>query len=282
MNPPESNTPDNVFFIAKIKSLQYRHSHFDPRRQRRTGRIAVFLSCVLGMILGLSALAQGESTTLSIHQVLLGTDGRLQFQMPSTTDFYYVLYRRRDLQGASERVVSMQFGEEQTITLTEPLGAGGVGGFYRVSEHRRDQPGDIDGDGIDDVQELRSPIQFSPVNPAVAIDFNDGTVSIPDRETYKGLSYQGLDVLIDTHLESLEFVKFYIFKADTDNPEIYFMNTTTHRSHRSFSTAIGVNGSGGIPGGGRPGGGRPGAGGGGIVTPGEMRGEIVYHPFLAT
>jgi hypothetical protein len=42
------------------------------------------------------------------------------------------------------------------------------------------------------------------------VDFNDGTDKIPDRATFKKLSYQGSEVLIDTHLAGLEYVKFNV------------------------------------------------------------------------
>ncbi len=81
---------------------------------------------------------------------------------------------------------------------------------------------------------------------------------------FEALSYQGPDVLIDKHLEDLEFVKFYLLAMNTDNPQVYFMNTETHRAHGSFARAIGI---------------RQGGRGQGD-PPGTMRGEIVYHPHV--
>ncbi|MFP6642448.1 MAG: hypothetical protein VCF24_02620 [Candidatus Latescibacterota bacterium] len=78
---------------------------------------------------------------------------------------------------------------------------------------------------------------------------------------FRDLSYQGQDVLIDTHLEGLEFVKFYVLDTDSDNPLIYFMNTQTHRAHSSFASAIGIPG------------GRGGAAGGGGGRGGSRRGD---------
>ena len=42
------------------------------------------------------------------------------------------------------------------------------------------------------------------------VEFKDGMATIPDRETYKKLSYQGTDVLIDTQLAGIEFVKIQV------------------------------------------------------------------------
>ena len=72
------------------------------------------------------------------------------------------------------------------------------------------------------------------------VQFRDGAATIPDRETFKKLSYQGTDVRIDTQLIGIEFVKFQIERTNTQNPQLYFMNTKTHRSHGSFMDAAGL------------------------------------------
>ena len=72
------------------------------------------------------------------------------------------------------------------------------------------------------------------------VAFKDGAATIPDRETFKKLSYQGTEVRIDTQLIGIEFVKFQIERTHTQNPQLYFMNTETHRSHGSFMGAAGL------------------------------------------
>ena len=72
------------------------------------------------------------------------------------------------------------------------------------------------------------------------IKFKDGAATVPDRETFEKLSYQGTDVRIDTQLTGIEFVKFQIENTHTQNPQLYFMNTETHRSHGSFMGAAGL------------------------------------------
>ncbi len=72
------------------------------------------------------------------------------------------------------------------------------------------------------------------------IQFKDGTATIPNRETFKKLAYQGTEVRIDTQLIGIEFVKFQIENTQTQNPHLYFMNTKTHRSHGSFMQAAGL------------------------------------------
>ncbi len=151
--------------------------------------------------------------------------------LASTTADYFVLYVRPDLDADLEIPVSVTLGQDGTTTLTEQLAALPEA-HYRVEKYRVANPGDVDADCIDDITELRDLGTKNPVNKAEAVDIRDGAVAIPDRATFERLSYQGEDVPWDVHLADLEFVKFYIF--NTARPMIYFMNTTTHRTHSPF------------------------------------------------
>ena len=91
------------------------------------------------------------------------------------------------------------------------------------------------------------------------VQFKDGAATIPDRETFKKLSYQGTDVRIDTQLTGIEFVKFQIENTHTQNPQLYFMNTETHRSHGSFMNAAGLG-----------------------RGQGQMRGVLSYRPLFTS
>lgn len=101
------------------------------------------------------------------------------------------------------------------------------------------------------------------------VEFHDGVATIPDRETFKKLSFQG-EVRVDTYLNDLEHVKFQIENAGTDKAQLYFMNTKTHQGHPRFMQAIGLRrGRGGPRAQGPPevqGGGR------------QMRGALTYRP----
>ncbi|MFN8423315.1 MAG: PEP/pyruvate-binding domain-containing protein [Anaerolineae bacterium] len=209
------------------------------------------------------AAAQSDTP---VTRYFVDAAGRARLQVASTPESYYVLFARDTLPDGPEHAVAMALGQEGTTTLTEGLAAYPQA-HYRVARYPLAAPGDQDGDGIDDVAELQGIGRLAPFNPSAEIQPVDGTVAIPDRATFETLSYQGEEVLIDGHLKDLEFVKFYILDANTPNPKVYFMNTVTHRAHGSFARAIGIPG--GMGGGGRPGGGR---------VPGQMRGEIVYHP----
>lgn len=106
----------------------------------------------------------------------------------------------------------------------------------------------------------RGEVEGEPVKPE-DLEFEDGTASIPNRETFKKLSYQGAEVLVDTHLSGMEFVKFQIEKADTDHPDLYFINTKTHRGHPMFMGAVNIEML-----------------GRGDERESQMRGVLIYRP----
>lgn len=201
-----------------------------------------------------NSLAQEVPITNSFVNV----EDQIQIQVASTIDYYYVLYFRPDLTESREYPVAIELGKAGTTTLSESLVAFPIE-HYRVLQHRIDTPADTDNDGIDDITELSNPTVMSAINPAASIDSVDGVVCIHDFATFQQLSYQGQEVLIDTHLEGLEYVKFYLLDVDTDNPRVYFMNTETHRAHFRFADAIGIQNAFG-------------------ESPTRMQGEIIYHP----
>lgn len=69
----------------------------------------------------------------------------------------------------------------------------------------------------------------------------EGAARIDKLETFRALSYQGEEVMIDTHLADLEFVKFQIESTDAPKHPLYFMNTKTFRAHPMFMQAMGMN-----------------------------------------
>ena len=222
------------------------------------GLLSIFLAC-------------GRETSLPerearVQEVLINSKGQIEFQVESSPEYYYVLFGREKLDENSMRPLSVAFGKPGITTLTEPLRAYPVEN-YIVMQYEINNPHDLDNDGLSDVEELNDLGVLSPLNPSDKVNMRDGATCIADRAMFEDLSYEGGDVKIDTHLRDLEFVKFYILDANTDNPKAYFMNTVTHRGHGGFSRAIGLDGGFG------------GRGGRGRGLPGTMRGEIVYHPY---
>ncbi|MEO5838302.1 MAG: PEP/pyruvate-binding domain-containing protein [Acidimicrobiales bacterium] len=180
-----------------------------------------------------------------------------RIEVDSTPDQYFVLYIQPDLNAAREYPVAVTRGQAGKTALTDGRTQLPTN-HYRVATFSIAQPGDIDGDGIDDITELNARTTMNPLNPARSISPNDGMVMIPDKATFEALSYQGKEVAIDNHLTDLEFVKFYLLDVNTDRPSVYFMNTVTHRAHMRFANAVGIPAGRGL-------------------QSGQMRGEIVYH-----
>lgn len=84
------------------------------------------------------------------------------------------------------------------------------------------------------------PREGGAIQPA-DLERKDGVARIPDRATFKEMGYQGDEVMIDTQLRGIEFVKFQIEDAAAaDQSRIYFINTKTHRAHMMFMGAIGL------------------------------------------
>ena len=137
----------------------------------------------------------------------------------STTDDYFVLFVRPDADGALDFPASVTRGAAHTTTLTEQLEALPAA-HYRVEKYPVIDPADVDGDCISDIVELNDLGFHNPVNHLASIALDDGTLAIPDRETFEQLSYQGDEVLIDRHLAGLEFVKFFLINMDTDRPGV--------------------------------------------------------------
>ena len=149
----------------------------------------------------------------------------------STTADYFVLYVKHVLVEGRREVeipVLVKKGEAGTTTLSESVEALPAE-RYRVEKYLIADPGDVDGDCIDDITELADPVGMNPVNPAPAIELSDGAVAVPDRETFDTLAF------------NQNIVKFVMFDWDTDAPGVYFMNTNTHGGHPSFLDAVGID-----------------------------------------
>ncbi|MBT4401226.1 MAG: hypothetical protein HOD37_17245 [Bacteroidetes bacterium] len=214
------------------------------------------LACFIGLSLSGNLLSQ----EVEFGKVSVDVSNRIQIEIESSTDYYYVLYCRPDLQSNKEWIVSITLGQDGQTIISEQLKAY-PSEHYRIVQHPVGQSIDLDQDGISDINEIQNLGRLGPLNPAEEIAFNDGVVSIPDRDIFEQLSYNGEDIKIDVHLKNLEFVKFFFIDTHTDKPKVYFMNTETHRAHRAFAQAVGI---------------RMAAMGSPVA--GQMRGEIIYHP----
>ncbi|MEM9547747.1 MAG: PEP/pyruvate-binding domain-containing protein [Bacteroidota bacterium] len=203
-------------------------------------------------------LLDSEVTHAQEAQILnYSTDinGQVQLEVASTTESYYILNVRNQNTGDFQWTTSMTMGKEGTTIISEPLAAYPLE-HYQVLEYPVNSPNDSDGDQVDDVTEFLDMPTQSPINHADPIDLVNGTVSINSLTTFKELSIVGEDVPFASYLNGLEFVKFIIIDVNTDNPKLYFVNSLTHKSHKDFTEALGID----------------------ITAIDELRGEVIYKP----
>jgi Pyruvate phosphate dikinase, AMP/ATP-binding domain/Secretion system C-terminal sorting domain len=195
-----------------------------------------------------------QAQQIPIISLTSDQNGQVQIKIASTSDHYYVLHVRHDPTGNYEQITSITLGENGTTILTEPLAAYPIE-HYKVTQHLITEPIDSDLDGIDDLTELSDMPTKSPLNTAPAIDFINGVSCIPDRLTFKTLSYQEPQGTQNPTFSNLEFVKFFITDRDSDEPKLYFINNNTHTLHTEFANSVGLTNNGTL-----------------------MTGTIVFHP----
>ena len=138
-----------------------------------------------------------------------------------------MLYVSHDVDGTVlEWPVLVKRGSAGTTTLAENVEALPAE-RYTVEKYLIADPADVDGDCIDDITELDDLGNMSPVNPAVAIDINDGALAVPDNQTYDALA-------------KAESFKFILLGMNTDRPSVYFLNATTYPIHQQFLDDKGI------------------------------------------
>lgn len=154
---------------------------------------------------------------------------------------------RAEIEKASTALATLDSDGSGTLSASEFLpsrGGGGRGG--------RGFRGGLGGFG-EVAAERKQPHELTP---------DEGAATIPDRATFEKFSYQGEQVMVDSALRGLEFVKFVITEAISDAPQMYFMNTENFRAHPQFMRSVGLGFSG--------------RGG----QSGTMRGVLVFRPLL--
>lgn len=179
--------------------------------------------------------------------------GQVQLEIEGQSDQYYILTTRHEPNLDYQTITSLTLGVDGTMIISEPLAAFPIQN-YDITAHSIATPDDTDGDGIDDISELNNMPSQAPLNFAGEIPFVDGTTSIDDYDTFSELAVISEDIPWAPFLNNQEFAKFAILNQDSDEPEVYFINSETHFIHANFLATIDTNGD-------------------EIVT-----GEIVYNP----
>ena len=160
--------------------------------------------------------------------------GAVPIVVTSTTADYFVLYVRHDVDTNTtvEIPVLVKRGAGGTTTLAENVEALPKE-RYRVEKYLIADPVDVDGDCVDDIAELADPVGMNSVNSAAALDFNDGVVAVPDRETFEALFVA---------LPNGEFHgKFVLLGKNAARPGVYIQNSRTHQYHYNFLQATDID-----------------------------------------
>ena len=214
----------------------------------------IFFTSALAFLLGLHNLPFAQ-TEIVIDNYSVNLYGQVQLSIQGSADKYYIL--EAEHAADFEWPASMTMGSDGTMVISAP-GAAYPLEHYSVWEYDLANPGDIDGDGTDDVSEYDAMPTDAPLNYAEAVDLNDGTTSIPDAETFMTLAVVN-NVGWAPFLDDQLYVKFGILNRDGPNPEVYFINSNTHTVHPAFWAAIDAE-----------------------VIGDDSSGEIVFHPTKST
>jgi len=177
--------------------------------------------------------------------------GQVQLSIEAQASKYYVLHAQHS--PTYNWAVSMTLGVNGTMIISESLAAYPLES-YSITAHDILAPDDYDGDGINDIIEFNNMPTDSPFNFAEPIAINDGATSIPDADTFMELATVN-NVGWAPFLDDQLYVKFGILNRDTDNPQVYFINSNTYTIHASFWSGIGAS-----------------------VTGDDGSGEIVFNP----
>lgn len=208
------------------------------------------LSVLIGILLATSPLF-GQVPILNYS---LDVNGRVQLEVASTPNNYYILQVRAEPTGSFEHSTSLTAGKAGTTIITEQLEGYPID-HYQVLEYAIGAPADTDGDGLNDWVEQQNIPNNAPLNKAGAISFWDGMIYLDSLSQFNQLSVLYDNVQWSPFLDGKRFAKFIITDFNTA-PKVYFINGNNHYLHADFANAIGVAGSG----------------------PTIKKGQIIYHP----
>jgi hypothetical protein len=194
--------------------------------------LTVFLIGLVPCAMVEAALPQDEP--LPGKPVILEPDaaGRFGVKILREPGFYYRLWRS-GTPGAVGRCVGLHLGGVGSWEVRDPLPMARQG-YYRIEKLPLQVPLDADGDGRDDVMELRRQPTFSALNPALPMDVEDGAVFLPDRATYELLAHRD-DF---PGAVGVREVKFLVSEVDGPQPKLHFLNTRTRRYHFDFARSV--------------------------------------------
>ncbi|MDE2746198.1 MAG: hypothetical protein OXI41_09500 [Chloroflexota bacterium] len=160
----------------------------------------------------------------------------LPIVVSSTAADYFVLYVERPNPNNPRRwiPVSVTRGQAGTTTLTDNLDALSPD-KYRVEQYQVAQPGDLDGDCVDDITELDDLGAQNPINPTRTTTDVTVRAALESRQAFQELSSQrDVDNSDYEPLSGLEYVMFLILGEFESNPSIYFMDSNDPKWHAAL------------------------------------------------
>jgi hypothetical protein len=157
---------------SKVPSSRLAHKaatelreHTLKTNEHNPQRASIRTSLVLCMVCLLGGLAVVLAQDFRITGTRIGADGRIVLRHPADTNSYYILYR-----GGLTNIALATDVKLGTNGLGELVGVNvnnnGASTFFRVRQVPLSAPLDTDGDGMDDVFELRHPAVLNPLDPA--------------------------------------------------------------------------------------------------------------------
>ena len=121
----------------------------------------------------LAGTSPGFSQDLQPDDVALDPNWRLTVRTPAAGTDYFILRRGVSL-GTIQRAVGMALGRTVPGVVVDRVPALEEAAFYRLQKVSQDDPLDTDGDGVDDVFELRNASILDPLEKADAVKDPDG------------------------------------------------------------------------------------------------------------
>ncbi len=194
-------------------------------------RIALSLVCLIFVY----NFCFGQNVVIDNYSI--NSIGQAQLSIQAQAGKYYLLSAQHS--PTFQWTTSMTIGVNGTMVISEPAAAYPQAN-YTITGYDIATPGDIDGDGRDDISEFNNMPTDAPINFADPVAFVDGSTSIPDAQTFLDLAAVN-NVPWAPFLDGQLYVKFGILDRDTPQPKVYFINSNTHTIHANFFSSIGAS-----------------------------------------
>jgi hypothetical protein len=132
----------------------------------------------------LASMSALLAQSFRVTELAFDATGQVTIKHESDTNSYYILYRG-DTVTTIHQPTNMALGLPGTNVFSESA-RGAASGFFRPWRVPLTQPHDTDGDGIDDVYELRHPLFLKPLDPLdAARDFDgDGQNNLAEYQAH--------------------------------------------------------------------------------------------------